>query len=104
MPPGAGGLEQREVDRRPERRVGEFGQGACSLHYRPDAADIGERDQERRLALHLAQKPRRLGLVAGRGDGACSVAQETGEAAIGIARQKTHEPARLAARQFPEER
>ena len=49
----------------PDRHVGEIGQGARHPHDVPDAADIGERDQERRFGFRAAQEAHRLGFGIG---------------------------------------
>ena len=43
--------------RRADRGVGKRGERSGDAHHRPDAADIGERDQQRCLRLHAAEKP-----------------------------------------------
>ena len=53
--PRVAGVAEQEAHRGADRGVGKIGQRARHAHHRPDAADIGERDQQRRLRLHAAQ-------------------------------------------------
>ena len=55
-PAGHGVLAQDKGERCADRRVGEAGQRLRRRDDVPDAADVGERDQERRLALGVAQR------------------------------------------------
>ena len=50
-----GGVVEEMADRGAERRLGEVGERARHARERPHAADIGERDEQRRLRLHVAQ-------------------------------------------------
>ena len=73
--PVARGLGQREADRGIDRSVGQVRQCPGRPHYRPDAADVGERDQQRRFRFHAAQPPHRLRLVLGRRHRAAGVSE-----------------------------
>ena len=56
------GLPEQEADRRlqpPRRRAAVS--AAVTVAHRPDAAEIGERDQQRHLGLEQAQSPHRVG-------------------------------------------
>ena len=50
--------------------------------YRPNAADIGERDQQRRLGFHAPKQAHCLGLLACRCDRAPCLGENIGEAAL----------------------
>ena len=52
----ARGVAQQKADRCADRGIRQFGQRAGGAHHRPGAADVGERDQQRRLGLQLAQE------------------------------------------------
>ena len=54
--PGARVLAQQEGERGADGGVGEAGQRLGRRDDVPDAADVGERDQERRFALGAAQR------------------------------------------------
>ena len=62
-PSGERVLAQEKGKRSAERRVGEAGQRLGRVDDVPDAADIGERDQERGLALGETQQAHELALV-----------------------------------------
>ena len=90
------------ADRRPDRRVSKIGESCGNAHHRPDAADVGERDQERRLRLHAAQEPHHLALVGGGGDRARRVGQDRREAHVWIGFEQHQKPAGIGARKLPE--
>ena len=54
---GARGFLEQEAHGGADGGVGEIGERARTAHDRPDAADIGERDQERGFGFHLPQMP-----------------------------------------------
>ena len=83
-PAAADGIAQQEAHRRADGGVGEFGQRARRPHHRPDPADVGERDQQRRLRLHAAKQPHRLGFVLGGGDRLRGLRQQRREMLVGI--------------------
>ena len=62
----AHGVAKQMIDRGAERHVGHVGERARHPRHRPDAADIGQRDQQRRLRLHAAQHAHQHGLGARR--------------------------------------
>ena len=56
-------LAQEKRERRADGRVGEAGQRLRRGDDVPHAANVGERDQQRGLALGVAQEPHQQGLV-----------------------------------------
>ncbi len=54
---------QQEGERRADGGVGEAAQRLGRLNDVPDAANVGERDQERRFALGATQRPHQFRLV-----------------------------------------
>ena len=98
--PALRGIGQEKAHRRTERSVGEFSQRRCDARHRPDAADIGECDQQRALRFHAPQQPHRL--VLGRGNPVRGLDDRRLEAAIGIGFEQGYEPVRLGAHKFPE--
>ena len=63
QPAGKGVLAQEKGERGADRRVGEAGQRLRRRDHVPQAANVGKRDQQRRLALGQAQRPHQLRLV-----------------------------------------
>ena len=61
--PGGRVLAQQETQGAGDRGVGEARQRLRHFDDAPDAADVGERDQQRRLALGEAQRAHQFGLV-----------------------------------------
>ncbi len=57
---GARGLGQHEAGGGIDRGIGQVGERARRPHHRPHAADIGQRDQQRRFRLHAAEQPHRF--------------------------------------------
>ena len=53
--PRAAASRSRKRTRRANGRIRKLGQRVRRPHHRPDPADVGERDQQRRLRLHAAQ-------------------------------------------------
>ena len=75
------GPGQKMADRKGNGGVGERGERLGDAHHAPHPADVGERDEERRLRLHLAQEAHRIGLRHGAGHfggGAVEAAGRTG--------------------------
>ena len=67
---------EKITDRRANGRVRNIGQRARHAHDRPDSANVGQRDQQRRLGLHLAQDAHDFGFVLRRRDRRARFAQE----------------------------
>ena len=78
-------VSARSVSARAQRMIGH------------DAADIGERDQQRRLALHAAQLPHRLVDVLGRGGRAAVVGQQRGKMRLRLGLHHPQQTLRIAA-------
>ena len=78
-----GGDAEQKTDGGLERGVRRLGQPPRHLHHRPDAGQIAQRDQQRRLGLEDTQVAHRLGQVRGPGHGRAHVADEFLEAALG---------------------
>ncbi len=55
-------LPKRMVKRHPDRGNRKLRQRRRHPHHRPDAADVAERDEERRFRLHAAERVHHLGL------------------------------------------
>ena len=75
-PAARGGVAQQEAHGGANGGVRKLGQRARRPHHRPDPADVGQRDQQRRFRLHAAQQPHRLGFVLGGGDGLAGLGQQ----------------------------
>ena len=60
---GFGGLAQNKANGRAHRRVGETGQRRRHPHHVPDAAEVGERREQRRLAAAAAERGHQFGLA-----------------------------------------
>ncbi len=56
QPAAPGFLPQQKAQRRLHRGDSEIGQRRRHLHHRPQAADVAQRDQERRLRFHAAKQ------------------------------------------------
>ena len=95
-------LAEQEPHRRDDRRVRHFGQRTGRLHHRPDAADVGERDQQRGFSLHPAQEPHGRGFVPGGRRGLAGLRQQFGQAFAGIGLEDGEQAVRLGGGQFPE--
>ena len=96
-------LGQQEAHRIVYRRVGQVRQRVRHVRDRPDAADIGQRDQQRAFRLHPPQQAHGIGFVRRY---AAMAAPVVGEQAckmrVGIALQHAHEPRDVAMREIPE--
>ena len=93
-------LAQEERERGADRGVGETGQGLGGFDHVPDAADIGERDQERRLALGEAERAhqRRFVVLGPRGQ----ARDQRFERLMRRSGEQAREPGRILRRQRPE--
>ena len=96
------GVAKQMIDRGAERHVGQVGERTRHPRHRPDAADIGQRDQQRRFRLHAAQHPHQRGLGARRRGTALRVGEQRRERAIGIARDQVREACRIGANEVPQ--
>ncbi len=76
--------EQQIIHRGANGCVGKHRLQLKHPRYRPNPADIGERDQQRRLRLHAPKQAHRFGLLACRCDRAPCLAEDVGEAALGF--------------------
>ena len=97
---GARFAPQQEADRRADRGVGEAGQRLGRRDDVPDAAEVGERDQQRRLVFGAPQRAFELVLVvvAARGD----LFDQRRQRVFGRRREQTREPVGVLGDQRPE--
>ena len=94
-------LEQ-VINRGPNGRIGQHGLQVHDLRHRPNAADIGERYQQRRLRLHAAKQAHHLGFIACCRDRAPCVSENVAETVLGFGFEKRDEPLRRSAHEAPE--
>ena len=86
-----------------ERGLGDIGQRVGDARDRPDAADIGERDQKRRFRLHAAQNAHHLGRAnAPPRRRLRVVGKKRGERASGIAVEQAQEARGVRLNEVPE--
>ncbi len=104
QPAVGGGTTEQEIDRRANGGVGEVGQRPRDPHHRPDLADVGERNHERRLGLEAAQQMHHLRLLDRRRDRGPCRGEQAGKMGVRIRLQQTKQALRLAARKIPQER
>ncbi len=95
-------IAEKEAHRRAHRRVGKIGQGAGDLLQRPDPADVGERNQQCRLGLHVAEEPHRFLFLARGVHGVETAGQDGGQILFGIGRKDGTNPGWIGADQVPE--
>ena len=74
------------------------------MHDRPDAADVGKRDQQRGLAFHAAQMPHGVLDVLGPGGRAAMLGQQRGKMRLRLRRHDAQEALRIAGDQVPQMR
>ncbi len=77
-----------------ERRPGDIGQRLGDARDRPDAADIGERDQQRRFRFHAAKNAHQVGCRGRRCGGILRFGEQRGERAVRIGARANAQSAR----------
>ncbi len=101
---GLFGPGQKMADGKRDRGVGERGERLGDAHHAPHPADVGERDEKRRLRLHLAQDAHRIGLHDGGGHFGGGAVEAVGEAGVRIGIEKRHQPVGIGPREVPQVR
>ena len=89
----AHGVAKQMIDRGAKRHIGHVGERARHPRHRPDAADIGQCDEERRLRLHAAQHAHQHRLGARRRGTTLRAGEQLSKRAVGIARDRFTKPA-----------
>ena len=82
--------------------VGKLGQRARRPHHRPDAADVGQRDQQRRFGFHPAQMAHCRGFVLGAAGSLARPRKQRRKVLVRIAVQQRQQPLRIGGRKIPE--
>jgi hypothetical protein len=95
-------IAEQVIDRSADGRVGERSLQVDHLRHRPNAADVGERNQQRRLRLHVPKQAHHLGFIACRCNRALCVGENILEAAFGFGFEKRDQPLRRRTREIPE--
>ena len=75
------------------------GQAARHPHHRPDAADIAQRDQQRRFGFHPPQRRHHLGLAGRSSNVSHRSVDQRRKVTVGIGLQQTHGAARVGTHQ-----
>ena len=99
---GPFGPGQKMADRKGDRGVGERGQRLGDAHHAPHPADVGERNEKRRLRLHLAQDAHRIGLQDGARHFGGGAVEAVGEPGVRIGIENSREPIGIGAREVPQ--
>jgi len=71
-------------------------------HHRPDSANVGKRDEQRRFAFHSPKQPHRLGFVLGGAHSLAGLRQQFRQVLVRIAVEQRQQPRRLSRREAPE--
>src|SRR4029078_1348169 len=70
-------------------------------HYRPNATDVGKRNQQSSFSFHAAKLPHRLRFVLAYRRGMTMIPQERRKMLLGICQQQRQKPFRLTGGQIP---
>ena len=95
-------VAEEMADRDAERHVGKLGERARHLLDGPNIADIGERDEQRRLGLGAAQNAHQRGWRSRRCSGAARRGKERRKLLIGIVAEQAQETRRVGAYEVPQ--
>jgi len=95
-------LAEQVADGKAERRLGDFGQRRRHARDRPNAADIGERDQERRVRFHAAQDAHQDSRAARWRSGFARVVDKRRKLLLRIAAKEGKRARRIGLEEFPE--
>ncbi len=96
-------FRQQKISRRLDRRLGDRSQGLRHFGEGPGAANVGERDQQRRLPFHQPQLAGDRFLIGGRTRRLRSARDQIGKMPLGIGIEEFGKTLRVFANEPPEE-
>ena len=87
---------------RADRGIGQCGERGGDPRHRPDATDVSQSDQERRLRPHAAKELHHMTFVERRGDRRHCIGEDCVETNVGIGFKQREEPRRIRAHKVPQ--